>query len=63
MKRLRAFMRKRHPDPKVQVGNVRELSKTFPHKAKPFEPGVCRRLPKALSEERLEEPDPIGRDR
>ena len=53
-------MRKRHPDPKVPVGNVRELSETFTHKAKPFEPGVRRRLRKARSEERLEELDPIG---
>ena len=55
--------RKRHHDPKVQVGKIRESSETFPHKAKPFEPGVRRRLRKARSEERLEEPDPIGRDR
>ena len=63
MKRLRALMRKRYPDPKVPVGNVRELSETFPHKAKPSELGFRRRLRKARSEERLEEPDPIGRDR
>jgi hypothetical protein len=40
MERGRKLMRKRHPDPKVQVGNVPELSKTLSHKAKPFEPGV-----------------------
>jgi hypothetical protein len=44
------------------VGNVRELPETFPHKAKPFEPGVRRRLREARSEERLEEPDPVECD-
>jgi hypothetical protein len=39
------------------------LSETIAHKAEPFEPGVRRRLRKAGHEERLEEPDPIGRDR